>query len=118
MASVLFGEHDSNDTLGNVGIGCVLGVSRQRRIAIIDFEIDGMTIGFESSEVVLFVRIISMTEIIVHGDSLNDSSDGFGAEGGYAICHDGRSFAKVLSQSIVQRTNLFSLRVHLSLLLF
>src|SRR5262249_16606020 len=89
-----------------------LGVVREGLVVVVDLEIDRVTIGFERSKVVLFVRIVGVAKVVEHRDGLDDAGDGFGAEGGDAGSHHHHSLGKVLTQFIVERADARSLAVH------
>ena len=44
----------------------------QRPIVIVDLEKDPLAVGVECAKVMLFVRVVGVTEVIVDGDRLND----------------------------------------------
>ena len=52
-----------------------------RVIEIIDLEKYLVAIDLEHSEVVLFVWVVGMAEIVVNGDCFYDTRHGFGAQG-------------------------------------
>ena len=108
--SVLFGQHDGDDALGDRGIGRVGRVIREAFVEVINLEKEFVPVDFEYAEIVLFVWVIGVAEIIVHGDGFNDASDGFGAEGGDTGCDQGRTDGEVLAQFVVERANGFKLR--------
>ena len=76
---------------------------------IIDLEKDRMTVGFERSKVMLFMRIIRVAKVVIDSDCLNDARDSLGAECGDAASHHGCAFAEVLTQSIIQVANALGL---------
>jgi hypothetical protein len=89
VVSIFFGEHDRNHTLGHHGIGRIAGAAGQGRVVIIDLEKDRVTVDFERAEIVLFMRIVLMAEIIVHRDGLKDSRYRFVAKSGNPHHYDG-----------------------------
>jgi hypothetical protein len=71
--SILLGEHDGDDALGNGGIRWVRGEISKRFIVIVDLEKDVVAVDFERAKVVLFVRIVGVAEIVEHGDRLYEA---------------------------------------------
>src|SRR6266404_3526855 len=71
-----------------------------------------MAVRIERAKVVLFVRVVGVAKVVVHGDRLDDPGDGFGAEGGDAGSHHCNPPGKILTQFIVQRADARSLAVH------
>jgi hypothetical protein len=57
-------------------------VQDSRLIEIIDLEKYFVAIGFERAEIVLFVWVVGVAEIVVNGDCFDDTRHGFGAQGG------------------------------------
>ena len=72
---------------------------RQLSIKIIDLEHDHLTVGFERPEVVFFVRVVGVTEIVKDRDGLDDPFDGFGAKRRHAKGDDSGATAEMLTQS-------------------
>src|ERR1039457_6438564 len=62
---IFFGQHDRDDSFGHRRIGWIRGMISEAPIEIIDFEKDRFPFGFERSEVMFFVRIVGMAEIVV-----------------------------------------------------
>ena len=56
----------------------------ERLVEIIDLEKDRLAVGFERAEVVFFVRVVGVAEIVIDGDGLDDARDSFGTERGDA----------------------------------
>ena len=50
-------------------------------IKIVDLEKDRFAFDFERPEVVFFVRVVGVAEVIEHGDRLDNPVDSFLAEG-------------------------------------
>ena len=104
-ASILLGQHDGDDALGDRRIGRVRRVIRQILVEIIDLEKDHLAVGFERAKVVFFIRVVGMTKIVIRGDCVDDSGDSFGAEGGDACGHDGMAVGQVAAQLVIERAN-------------
>ena len=60
---------------------------------------------FERPEVVLFIRVVDVAEVVEHGDRLDNSVDSFLAEGCNAQSDDGAAANQMLAQIIVERAN-------------
>ncbi len=89
MISVLLGQHDRDHALGHRGVGWVGGVVGQCPIVIIDFEHDCLAFGIERTEVVFFMRVVGLAEVVKYGDRLDDPVDCFWAERGNARRYHG-----------------------------
>ena len=72
-------------------------------IKIIDLEKDRFAFDLERPEVVLFVRVIGVTEVIERGDRLDNSVDSFLAEGCNARSDDGAAANQMVAQVVVKR---------------
>ena len=105
FASILLGQHDGDDALGDQWIGRVGRVIRQRLVEIIDFEKYQLAVGFERAEIVFFIWVVGMAKIVVHRDGLDDPGDSIGAEGGNPGGHDGMTVGQVAAQLIIERAN-------------
>ena len=79
--SIFLRQHDRDDALGHRGIGWVGRVIFQILVEIIDLEKDCMAVGFERAEIVLLMRIVGVAKVVIDLDGLDDTGDGFGAEG-------------------------------------
>jgi hypothetical protein len=75
-----------------------------------------VAIGFERTEIVLFVWVVGVAEIVVDGNRLHDAGYGFGSQCCDAGRDEGRTGAEVLAQFVIERTNGFGLGRHRSLL--
>ena len=73
-------QHDRDHALGDGLVCCIWRMVREALIEIIDLEKDHLPIGFERTEVVLFIRIVGVTEIVIHSDRFDDTFDSFCAE--------------------------------------
>jgi hypothetical protein len=73
--SVLIGQHDGNDPLGQGRIRWIRRMVGEGPIVVIDLEEDRVALGFERSEVMFFVRIIGVAEVIIRCDCLDNSVD-------------------------------------------
>jgi hypothetical protein len=82
----------------------------QRGIKIIDLEKYLVAIGFERAEIVLFVWVVGVAEIVVNGNCFDDAGHCFGAQGGDTGRNKGRTGAEVLAQFVIERTNGFGER--------
>jgi len=71
-----------------------------------------MAVGFEGAKVVLFVRIVGVTEVVLDRDGLDDSLDGLRTEGGNAGSHHSDAVGKVLAQLVGEFTNPIGLGFH------
>ena len=74
-------------------------------IKIIDLEKDRFPLGYERSEVMFSVRVVGVTEGIIHSDCFDDPVDGFPAKGGYAGGDDGAAADQMLPQVVVEGAN-------------
>jgi hypothetical protein len=81
-------------------------------IKIVDLEKDRFAFDFERPEIVFFVRVIGVTEVVERGDRLDNPVDGVLAEGGYAQSDDGTAANQMLTQIIVEGTNPLGLLGH------
>lgn len=111
-ASVLLSQHDRDHTLGDRGIGWIRRVIRQGLVEIIDLEKYPVTVGIERTEVVFFVRVVGVAEIIVYGDRFDDALDGFLPERRNARCDDCEAAKQMLAKFVVESTNFIGLGGH------
>ena len=58
-------------------------------VEIVDFEENCFAVSFERPEIVFFVRIIGVTEVVEHRHCLNDPVDSLWPKGGDARRNDG-----------------------------
>src|ERR1017187_1313064 len=65
---ILVGQHDRDDSFGHRRVGRIRGMISEASIVVVDLEKDRFPFGFERSEVVFFVWIVSVAEIVVHSD--------------------------------------------------
>jgi len=77
---VLFSQRNRDDAFGDRGVGGIGRVVLARLVEGINLEKDFVAIGFERTEVVFFVRIVGVAEIVVDGDRLDDARDSLGAK--------------------------------------
>ena len=103
--SVLVGQHDRDNSLGHRRVGWIGGMMGEGPIKIVDLEKDRFAFDFERPEIVFFVRVIGVAEVIEHGDRLDNSVDSFLAEGGDARSDDGSAANQMVAQVVVERTN-------------
>src|ERR1700730_3096629 len=68
-----------------------------------------MAVGIERTEVVFFVRVVGVAEIVVHCDGLDDALDGFLPERSNARCDDCEAAKQMLAELVVERTDLAGL---------
>ena len=68
-----------------------------------------MAVSREGTEVMLFIWIVGVTEIVIEGDGLNDTRDRFDTKGSDPRRHDHRAMREVLTQRVIQPANLFGL---------
>ena len=71
-------QHDRQHTLDERVYVCVLDIWLFIQV---DLEKDRVTVGFKGAEVVLFVWVVGVTEVVIDGDSLDDARNCFGAQG-------------------------------------
>ena len=81
-------------------------------VVVVDLEEYPMTVGIERAEVMFFMRVVGMTEIVVHSDRFDDALDGFLAERRDAGCDDCEAAMEMLAKLVVERTNLVGLGGH------
>ena len=74
----------------------------KRLIVVVDLKEYHMAVGFECAEVMLFVWIVGVAEIVIDGDGLDDARNGFGTEGRDASSHHCRTLLEVLTQRVVR----------------
>ena len=74
-------------------------------IKIVDLEKDRFAFDFERPEVVFFVRVIGVTEVIERGDRLDNSVGSFLAEGCNARRDDGSAANQMVAQVVVKVAN-------------
>ena len=67
---VLFRQHDSNHALGDRRIGWVGRVLAKRLIVVVDLEKYRVAVGVAHTEIMLFVRIVRLAEVVIDGDRL------------------------------------------------
>ena len=77
----------------------------QGLVVIIDLEKDRFPLGLERSEVMFSVRVVGVTEGIIHSDCLDDPVEGFSAKGGDAGGDDGAAADQMLPQVVVEGAN-------------
>jgi hypothetical protein len=106
---VFLGQHDRDYPLGDRGIGWIRRVIPKCLVEVVDLEKYRVTVGIECTEVVFFVRVVGVAEIVVHSDGLDDPFDGFLAERSDARCNDCEAAKKMLAKLVVERTNLVGL---------
>ena len=84
----------------------------ERLVEIIDFEKYRVAIGFELAEVVLFVRVVGVTKVVVHGDRLDDPVNSLLAQPCDPRRHNCGAGRKVLAKVVIEYANLFGLAGH------
>ena len=85
---------------------------RERLVVIVDLEKYPVTVSIECAEVMFFVRVVGVAEIVVHSDGLHDALDGFLAERSDAGCDDCEAAVEMLAKLVVESTNLVGLGGH------
>src|SRR5262245_49137661 len=85
---------------------------RERLVVVVDLEKDPVAISIERAEVVFFVGIVGVAEIVVYGNRLDDALDGLLAERGDAGRDHCHAANKMLAKVVVERTNLVGLGRH------
>ena len=66
--SILFGQHDRDHALGDRRISRIRGVVGEALVEVVDLEEHPLAVGIERAKVVLFVRVVGVTEIVKHRD--------------------------------------------------
>jgi hypothetical protein len=66
-------------------------------IVIVDLEKDRFAFDFERPEIVLFVRVVDVAEVVERGDRLDNSLDGVLAEGCNARRDDGATANQIVA---------------------
>jgi hypothetical protein len=87
-------------------------VVREHLVVVVDLEKYPVTVGVECTEVMFFVWVVGVAEIVVHSDGPDDPFDGFLAERRNTRCDDCDAAKQMLAELVVERTNLISLSGH------
>ena len=82
-----------------------VGVVGEAFVEVVDLEEHPLAVGIERAKVVLFVRVVGVTEIVKDADGLDDPGNRFGAKSRNARGHHRGPSGKILTQFIVQRTD-------------
>ena len=103
---VLFCKHDRYYAFCDSRVGSIGRVAGERLIVVVNFEKDCVAVSREGTEVMLFIWIVGVTEIVIEGDGLNDTRDRFDTKGSDPRRHDHRAMREVLTQRVIQPANL------------
>ena len=95
----------SNHALGDRRIGWVGRVLAKRLIVVVDLEKDRVAVGVEHTEIMLFVRIVRLAEVVIDGDGLDNSCHGFRSECRDARRYDSVASAEVFPQTVIKSAN-------------
>ena len=109
---ILVGQHDCDHAFSDRRVGWVWGMISVASVVIIDLEEDRFPFGFERSEVMFFMRIICVAEIVVHSDRLHNALDSLLAQYRNARRHYGQTTNQMLAQFIIERANAFGPGIH------
>lgn len=87
-------------------------MTRERLVVVIDLKKDLIAACIERTEVMFFMRVVGVAEIVLHRYGLDNPFDSFLAEGSDAGCNDCEAAKQMLAKLVVERTNLFGFGGH------
>src|SRR6266550_2480969 len=97
--SILLSQHDRQHARDDRFSICALDIWL---LIQVDLEKYLVTIGIERAEVMFFMRVVGVAEIVIDSDGLDDAFDGFLPERSDARCDDCDASKEMLAKLVVE----------------